>query len=452
MALAEVALAPVICTLTLLACIVVHGQAFTVPYQVLSVCAFLVSAQVFGHVSLRGGYPRIPRLMPDRTILANWLLVIGILLLLGFASKLSAVYARRVILTWFACTPFALHAGTEVVGRALVRYLREIGRPRLKVIVGANSTACDLAEGIAGNPYRGVVLGYFDDRDSVRDRERCPGERLGAIDDVAQYVKRHGVHVVYITLPYGHDPRIARLLRGLRDTTASIYIVPGAPPLELMQARVDLIDGIAAFAVCETPFYGANAVLKRSADVVIAALALVVLWPIMAAIALGVRLSSPGPALFKQRRYGLDGSEIVVYKFRTMHVTEDGERVAQAVRGDPRVTRFGVLLRRTSLDELPQLFNVLQGRMSVVGPRPHAVAHNEQYRRLIEGYMLRHKVRPGITGWAQINGYRGETADIELMRKRVEFDLDYLKHWSLSLDLWIIVRTVAVMLNDRRAY
>lgn len=451
-ALAEVLVAPLVCSLTLVACTVLHGQAFAVPYQILAVCVVLVSAQVFGHVSLGNGRARNPWLVPDRRIVVSWLLVAGILLLLGFATKLSQVYSRRVILTWFACAPFAVNAAAELVGRALAQYLRERGRPRLKVIVGANATACDLYEAIGGDPYRGVVLGYFDDRNDLRDSRRCPGERLGAIEDVANYVKRHCVHVVYITLPYARDPRIVGLLQGLHDTTASVYLVPGAPLRELIQARVDLVGGIPAIGVCETPFYGANAVLKRCSDVAIATCALLVCGPLMAAIALAVRLTSPGPVLFKQRRYGLDGGEIVIYKFRTMRVCEDGERVLQAKRGDPRVTRFGALLRRMSLDELPQLFNVLQGRMSIVGPRPHAVAHNEQYRRLIEGYMLRHKARPGITGWAQINGYRGETADIEMMRKRVEFDLDYLKHWSLSLDLWIILRTVAVVFNDQRAY
>jgi putative colanic acid biosynthesis UDP-glucose lipid carrier transferase len=451
-ALVQIALAPLVCTLTLFGCTVIQGQAFTMPYQVLAICVFLVSTQAFGHVSLSSGRARNPLLMPNRTLMAEWLLVVGILLLLGFATKLSGLYSRRVILTWFASTPLALHAASEMARTVLAGYLRAAGRPRLKVMVGANETACDLATAIRRDPSRGMVLGYFDDRDERRARGRCPGERLGAIEDVVDYVKRNGVHVVYITLPYVGDPRILRLLRELRDTTASIYIVPSAPPLELIQARVDLIGGIPAIAVCETPFYGVDAILKRMADVAIAACALLVCGPLMGAIALGVRLTSPGPVLFRQKRYGLDGGEIVVYKFRTMHVCEDGERVTQAVRNDPRVTRFGAFLRRTSLDELPQLFNVLQGRMSIVGPRPHAVAHNEQYRGLIEGYMLRHKVRPGITGWAQINGYRGETSDVGLMRKRVEYDLEYLKHWSLSLDLWIILRTVGAVLKGRHAY
>jgi putative colanic acid biosynthesis UDP-glucose lipid carrier transferase len=170
------------------------------------------------------------------------------------------------------------------------------------------------------------------------------------------------------------------------------------------------------------------------------------------AIAVGVRLSSPGPIIFKQRRYGLYGERILVYKFRTMSVCENGGSVAQATKDDPRVTRLGRFLRKTSLDELPQLFNVLFGSMSLVGPRPHAIAHNEEYRKLIDGYMLRHKVRPGITGWAQVNGFRGETETLEKMKRRVEYDLHYLRNWSLALDISILLRTARLVVSDKNAY
>ena len=209
---------------------------------------------------------------------------------------------------------------------------------------------------------------------------------------------------------------------------------------------------VAVVAVCETPFWGINGVIKRASDLVLASAILLLIAPLMLAIAIGVKLSSPGPALFKQRRYGVDGREIVVYKFRTMTVLEDGVAIRQATRDDPRVTPFGAILRRYSLDELPQFINVLQGRMSVVGPRPHAVAHNELYRKLIKSYMIRHKVKPGITGWAQVNGYRGETGDIDKMRARIEHDLDYLRNWSLRLDLKIILKTLFVVLKPQNAY
>jgi putative colanic acid biosynthesis UDP-glucose lipid carrier transferase len=214
---------------------------------------------------------------------------------------------------------------------------------------------------------------------------------------------------------------------------------------------VDLY-GMPAISVCDTPFHGMDAVLKRTTDVALAGLALLGAAPLMVAIALAVKLSSRGPVLFRQRRYGLNGEQINVYKFRSMTVCEDGAVVTQATRNDCRITPLGRFLRRTSLDELPQLLNVLQGKMSLVGPRPHAIAHNEMYRKLISGYMIRHKVRPGITGWAQVNGLRGETDTVEKMSARVKFDIDYLNSWSPWLDLKILLRTVMLVVRDDRAY
>jgi putative colanic acid biosynthesis UDP-glucose lipid carrier transferase len=212
------------------------------------------------------------------------------------------------------------------------------------------------------------------------------------------------------------------------------------------------VCGLPVISVCETPFRGPAGLLKRTSDMVLASVILLLLSPFMLLIALGVKLSSPGPVIFKQRRYGLDGEEILVYKFRSMTVTEDGSRIEQARKNDARVTRLGRFLRKTSLDELPQFINVLQGRMSIVGPRPHAVAHNEQYRPLIKSYMVRHKVKPGITGWAQVNGFRGETDSLEKMEARIRCDLDYLRNWSLRLDLYIIVKTIRLVFKDASAY
>jgi putative colanic acid biosynthesis UDP-glucose lipid carrier transferase len=248
------------------------------------------------------------------------------------------------------------------------------------------------------------------------------------------------------------DPRTRALLDELRDTTCSVYLIPDVSLFDLIQAQSADIQGIPIIALCESPFHGVRGIVKRATDIILASLLLLLAAPAMIAIAIGIKWSSPGRVLFKQDRYGLDGERIVVYKFRTMHVAENGDRVVQATRNDPRVTRIGAFLRRTSLDELPQLINVLQGRMSLVGPRPHAVAHNEEYRRLISGYMVRHKVAPGITGWAQVNGCRGETATIEDMKRRIGYDLEYLRHWYWGLDLKIMLRTCVLMFRDERAY
>jgi putative colanic acid biosynthesis UDP-glucose lipid carrier transferase len=205
-------------------------------------------------------------------------------------------------------------------------------------------------------------------------------------------------------------------------------------------------------SVCESPFTGYDGIVKRASDLILSLLILILVSPLLIIIAAAIKIDSPGPIIFKQRRYGLDGEEIVVYKFRSMRVCEDGGSIRQAQEGDDRITRLGAFLRKTSLDELPQFVNVIQGRMSVVGPRPHAVAHNEIYRNLIKGYMIRHKVKPGITGWAQVNGYRGETKTLDKMQGRIDYDLDYLRNWSLRLDLRIIMKTVLLVFKDSAAY
>jgi putative colanic acid biosynthesis UDP-glucose lipid carrier transferase len=247
-------------------------------------------------------------------------------------------------------------------------------------------------------------------------------------------------------------PRIQRLLDALRDTTASVYFVPDLFVTELIQGRVDSVSGMPVLGVFDSPFSGASGIIKRASDIVLSAVILALSAPLLLAIGLLVKLTSPGPAIFRQRRYGLAGEEIVVYKFRTMTVTEDGDSITQCGRADARVTPLGAFLRRTSLDELPQLVNVLQGRMSLVGPRPHAVAHNELYRKLIKGYMQRHKVRPGLTGWAQIHGLRGETQSVDKMKARIDYDLDYLRNWSLRLDLYIIAKTAWIVLKGENAH
>jgi putative colanic acid biosynthesis UDP-glucose lipid carrier transferase len=270
--------------------------------------------------------------------------------------------------------------------------------------------------------------------------------------DFADFVRTHAISRVYLALPISTAPRIQELLKELRDTTASVYFVPNIFAFDLVQARCLQINGMPAFSICDSPLQGMNGFWKRVFDIVLASVALVFSSPVLLAVALAIKQSSPGPVLFKQRRYGLNGEEILVYKFRSMTVCEDGPVVTQATEKDSRITPFGAFLRRTSLDELPQIFNVLEGKMSFVGPRPHAVAHNEEYRKLINGYMIRHKVRPGITGWAQVNGLRGETSTVDKMHRRVQYDLDYLKNWSLWLDLKILARTALTVVNDRNAY
>ena len=451
-ALVRTLLAPAVCTLCLALALLACDEPFAAHYAALSVVAFLVTTWAFGELPLTNGRSGLSFVLPGRAILMGWLQVMGVLLFIAFVTKVSGLYSRKALMIWFALTPFAIQIAQEFTRMALLRLVAMSTVGRKKVVVGVNESARELARQIGQDPLMGTIAGYFDDRSAERLASVPPREIIGGLADVAGAVKRNRFKAVYITLPITRDPRMVRLLDELRDTTASIYFVPSTLPFEPIQARLDFVGGVPVIAVCETPFHGINGVLKRGLDLAVATVALLLVWPAMLAIAAAIKLGSPGPVLFKQRRYGLDGEQIAVYKFRTMTVCEDGDRIVQAQENDQRVTPLGAFLRRTSLDELPQLFNVIAGSMSVVGPRPHAVAHNEMYRRLIDGYMVRHKVKPGITGWAQVNGLRGETETLEKMKQRVEHDLDYLKHWSISLDLWILVRTVGVVLYGRNAH
>ena len=438
----QATLDPLVAIVALLLSSFAFGKTFEGPYLIL---ALIVFSLTFPGTPPKGTSFRA--LAGD--VMSSWFVVVALLLLIGWATRTLGSLDSRVILAWVLVTPVALFAARALVPVVLLRLLAAEGVQRVAVIAGESHLGRKLAERIRLTPFLGIrFAGFFDDRSPERIGGVGSGEILGPLEHVAAYVKTHHVDLIYVTLPMASQPRILKLLDELHDTTASIYFVPDIFLFDLIQARMDTIGGMPVVAACETPFYGISGLIKRASDIVLASAILVLVLPLMLAIAIGVKLSSPGPVLFKQRRYGLDGKEIIVYKFRTMNVLEDGNVIKQATRNDGRVTQFGALLRQTSLDELPQFFNVLQGRMSVVGPRPHAVAHNEMYRRLIKGYMIRHKVRPGITGLAQVNGLRGETDTLDKMQLRIEHDLDYLRNWSLQLDLQIVVKTIFVLLKQ----
>jgi putative colanic acid biosynthesis UDP-glucose lipid carrier transferase len=373
-------------------------------------------------------------------VLVRWGAIVAGLLFLSYAFQLGEEFPHSVVLTWFAITPAVLCLSQAVRLRA--GWFAAQMRTRRYIIVGVNEVGLELARRL---PTQGF-FGYFDFRSP--DRVTCLLEAdqfAGHCRDLADYVRTHAIGLVYIALPLANVPRLSALINALRDTTASVYFVPDAFAFDLIQGRVGEINGMPVFSVCDTPFHGTDAVLKRAMDVTFGGCAFLLVLPVFVLIAAAVKLTSPGPVLFRQRRYGLNGEEITVYKFRSMTVCEDGPVVTQATARDHRVTRIGRFIRRTSLDELPQLFNVLEGTMSLVGPRPHAVAHNEKYRRLINGYMIRHKVRPGITGLAQVNGLRGETDTLEKMAERVRYDLEYLRSWSPWLDFRILFKSLAVV-------
>jgi putative colanic acid biosynthesis UDP-glucose lipid carrier transferase len=428
-----------------------YDETFTGYYLVLMIIAFFISTYIFEQTNLYRKWHNGKLLAYVRDTFVGWGAVVGILLFLGYATKLSYRYSDEVILTWMIVTPFALITSHFVVHK-IITDLRKKGMVRSGVIVGANNVGIQLQERIAEYPYLLIDLrGYFDDRDA----SRIQGNKLpvlGSVSEVGNYVRKNNIQMIFVSLPMATQPRICKLLDDLHDTTASIYFLPDVYIFDMMQARFDNVGGVPVVAICESPLSGVDTVVKNFSDIVLASLILILISPILLGIVLAIKLTSPGPAIFRQRRYGLNGESFIVYKFRSMTVCEDGANIVQAQKNDQRMTKIGAFLRRTSLDELPQFINVLQGRMSIVGPRPHAVAHNEMYRKLIKGYMLRHKVKPGITGWAQVNGCRGETQELNKMKERIEFDLDYLQNWSIWLDLWIIMRTVWVVLRKDNAY
>ena len=393
-----------------------------------------------------------------RDIFIIWVVIICSMAFLMFLNSVTEQmhhFYKPVIFSWLIISPYVLLLSRLAVN-TFANWLLGDKQFVSAIVVGINPASKNLIHELrAHGEFHINILGYFDDRSDNRDSgnlENGFGPILGNINSVAGYVRASKVQKIYISLPFSSHPRIRAIVDELYDVTASIYFVPEVNAFNLMQARTDHIGNIPLMSLGETPFSGFNAATKGISDIVLASLILTLISPIMLLVALSVKFTSKGPIIFKQRRYGLNGEEIFVYKFRSMTVCDDGDRVVQATKNDRRVTKVGAFLRKTSLDELPQFINVLQGRMSIVGPRPHAVAHNELYRKLIKGYMLRHKIKPGITGWAQINGFRGETDTLYKMQSRVQYDLDYYNHWSLILDLKIILRTLLVFAHSDNAH
>ena len=393
-------------------------------------------------------------------VLMTWAYAVPLLLGVGLVTQYNARFSYASKLIWIVTTPAAI-ATARIVLRKIQQRLRARGfNSRRYAVCGVNELGIQLARNIKSSPEMGLRLkGFFDDRPEARTTVfpvagvSDPGyKRIGDLDELVQRARRGAIDIVYITFPMRAEERIRDLLVRLADTTASVYIVPDFFVFELLHARWTNINGLPAVSVFENPLYGVDGLAKRSVDLLLGFFALALVAVPMLVIGAMIKLSSPGPVFFRQRRYGLDGREIQVWKFRTMTCCDNGAVVTQATRDDERVTRVGRFLRRTSLDELPQLWNVLEGSMSLVGPRPHASAHNEQFRELIDGYMLRHKVKPGITGLAQVNGHRGETETLDKMLQRVACDHQYIREWSFWMDVKILAKTLRVVFSQRNAY
>lgn len=379
--------------------------------------------------------------------------LLGTFILLAFTAyvfnRVEAVISRSRYVWWFSASFVSLTLIRYFYRSLLISIRRHGLNTRCAAIVGSGPLGQTLARKFRENPWMGIRVG------GIYDDAPCDQEGVilrGSIEKLVTDACRGDYEHIYIALPLAEQKKVHQLTDRLSDTAASVYFVPDVFVFDLMNSRSHSIDGIPAISIYDTPFTVTDNILKRGFDIVGSAVILMMIAPLMIAIATAVRLTSTGPAIFKQKRYGLDGKAIEVWKFRTMTTMDNGAVVKQATQNDSRLTSIGAFLRRTSLDELPQFVNVLQGSMSIVGPRPHAIAHNEEYRKLIKGYMLRHKVKPGITGWAQINGWRGETDTLEKMEKRIEYDLQYIRNWNIWLDVKIVFMTVFKGFINKNAY
>jgi Undecaprenyl-phosphate glucose phosphotransferase len=322
------------------------------------------------------------------------------------------------------------------------------------VIAGAGDQAHRLTDHIEGAPPRFItVLGVFSEKDASAGARVGPYPVLGGLEDLRDYARDNDVDDVIIALPWSADQEIMRLVAMLRELPVNVYLSSDLIGFQLpFRSCPDHFGTTPLVEVIGRPLEGWGVLRKAALDYSLGILLTVLLLPLMAAVALAIKLDSSGPVFFRQERYGFVNRVFRIWKFRTMRHGAPASTTLQATRNDARVTRVGRFLRRTSLDELPQLFNVLNGTMSLVGPRPHAVDHNEEYSKLIRGYFARHRVKPGITGLAQVNGFRGETETVEKMEARVRYDIHYVENWSLFLDAKILATTVLAILRDRNAY
>lgn len=427
-------------------------KAYALPFFYLHLLMALMALVVFQMIGGMTDFYRSWRGVKISTelvlLLQNWTLsLIFSAGLMAFNSDFNDDFS--LFFAWYVLSSIGL-----VVCRSLIRFgagwLRNRGyNTRRVAIAGDLPVGQMLLDSFRNEPWLGFeVVGVYHDVSP----EGVSADWAGTIEQLIEDAKAAKIHNVYIAMSMNDAASIKKLVSDLADTTCSVILIPDVFTFNILHSRIEEMNGIPVVPLYDTPLSGLNRVLKRVEDIVLSSLILLMISPVLLSIAAAVKLTSPGPVIFRQTRYGMDGKPIMVWKFRSMKVMENDSVVTQATQNDPRVTRVGNFLRRTSLDELPQFINVLTGGMSIVGPRPHAVAHNEQYRTLIQGYMLRHKVKPGITGWAQINGWRGETDTLEKMEKRIEFDLEYIREWSLWFDIKIVFLTIFKGFVNKAAY
>lgn len=425
-------------TTLLFALVIDKNRDIAVQYRLLAVVALLGSVPVYS--LLRVYHKHHGYLIGVARLLSAWLVLLAGLIAVAFVTKTSELFSRQVFLLW-AGIGFLLQTALFIPLHHLSRrYDQSRKAQRVSVIVGTCDLANQLAYSLTRN-HNETVVGLVTPDDSITFHDSL-FPTLGSVAHLRALIATHNVRCIYVVLPLAAAEQIEGLYIDLLDANVDVIWMPDLNSLTLLNHSVSEIDGMPAIHLNESPLtsYPTAALSKAVMDRSIALLAIILLSPVLLATAIAVKLSSPGPVLFKQKRHGWNGQVIKVWKFRSMCLHDDSE-VKQATRQDERITRVGRFIRRTSIDELPQLFNVLQGRMSLVGPRPHAVAHNNYYTGKITAYMARHRIKPGITGLAQVSGCRGETETLDKMEKRVELDLAYINNWSVWLDIKILIKT-----------
>ncbi len=425
------------------------GNVFTMQHWVVVLISIVIFQMAGGITEFYRSWRGVRVALEIQLIIKNWSL--SVLLTIGIISFIDGFYSDLTLYAeWYLLACCGLIISRSII-RLLLGYMRNMGfNTRNVAIMGSLPVGIKLAETLNDAHWMGFkVLGIYDDEyDSIDTKV----EKCGDLEQLIRDAKDGRIDRIYIAMPMEQERLIKDTVAELSDTTCSVMLIPDVFTFNILQSRSEEINGVSVVSLFDTPISGVNKIIKRVEDILLSLAILIFISPVLLLIAIFVKFTSPGPIIFKQRRYGMDGKSIMVWKFRSMSVMENGDKVVQAKKGDARVTAVGGFLRRTSLDELPQFINVLMGDMSIVGPRPHAVAHNEQYRKLIKGYMLRHKVKPGITGWAQINGWRGETDTLDKMQSRVEYDLDYIRNWSVWFDIRIIFLTVFKGFINKSSY
>ncbi len=387
--------------------------------------------------------------------LRAWLLVLGVLLLVGWGTKSTALYSRQALSVWVVMA-FVFQVLDYYVITLVLYLMRRMGyNLRGALIISSSSGAIEVAERLEANWWYGIrPLGYLEVKSSLGVKVSKGGLKcLGGIEQLEETLQRFPVNMVYLHLPLPQSGLLLKWMPVLLRANVSVHWVPKMGMLNLLTQSVRELGGLPVLCLSDSPLEGTQHVLKWLMDKVLAVLLLLSLSWLWLLVSLAVWATSKGPVLFTQKRVGLKGSSFWLYKFRTMelHKEKKGQSLKYAHKGDERFTSIGGWLRSFSLDELPQLLNVLKGDMSLVGPRPHAEAFDDQYQRQVSNYMLRHRIKPGLTGWAQVNGYRGDNDHPEKIATRIEYDLYYIKHWSLWFDFVILFKTLGVVISRKNA-